>query len=76
MPYYNHIYFNRDREHGITDINAFEGKDEENELFLKTLQHQCNEGEAYCWMICKSLPSDCNQIEDAVCVDGHMLRCK
>lgn len=58
------------------NVNDSEGKDEENELFVKTLQHQCNEGEAYCWSICQLLPTDCNQIGEAVCIDGHMLRCK
>ena len=47
-----------------------------NELFSKTIQNQCEKGEAYCWSICQELPEECNKIEDAVCIDGHMLRCK
>jgi len=62
-------------DHGVTKSHKLEKKDADG-LFAKTLQHQCNEGEAYCWSICQTLPTECNLIEDAVCIDGHMLRCK
>ena len=76
MTYCNKVCFNRDSGHGITQATDIKAKDEENELFFNTLQNQCNEGEAYCWSICQSLPTDCKQIREAVCIDGHMLRCK
>ena len=46
------------------------------ELFTKTLENQCKEGEAYCWSVCQTLPNECNEIEQATCVDGHHLICK
>ena len=46
------------------------------ELFAKTLENQCKEGEAYCWSICQSLPNECNEIEQVTCIDEHHLVCK
>ena len=47
----------------------------------KTLERQCKEGEAYCWMICQRLPAECNQIaqiakNETVCFDvGRNITC-
>jgi len=51
-------------------------KRDADELFSQTLEHQCKEGEAYCWSICQTLPSECNEIEQTTCIDGHHLVCK
>ena len=76
MSYHVQHSPNRHYEHGITKTHGVQKKEGLGELFEKSLRHQCNEGEAYCWSICQALPTDCNEIQDAVCKDGHMLRCK
>ena len=51
-------------------------KREADDLFAQTLENQCKEGEAYCWSVCQTLPSECNEIEQTMCIDGHHLVCK
>jgi len=51
-------------------------KRDADELFSQTLEHQCKEGEAFCWSTCQTLPSECNEIEQTRCIDGHHLVCK
>ena len=69
------FHFNRAQEDKATENHRLPKRNAD-ELFTKTLENQCNEGEAYCWSICQTLPTECNLIDDAVCIDGHMLRCK
>merc|ERR1719322_524760 len=67
---FDEFFNSRSIKHLEPSSRGIPKKREADDLFAKTLENQCNEGEAYCWSICQTLPTDCNETEQTTCIDG------
>ena len=44
----------------------------EREVWIRTMENQCDEGEGFCWMACLPLPEECPDVDAAMCYnDDH-----
>ena len=57
------------------DLCPMSNSAREQEIWLRNMKQQCDDGEAFCWMNCLPLPDECPNEEDAMCTNENTEPC-